>query len=364
MFFLSLLFVCFSWAEPPDRSDPLVGTRNLLSAMLGDRIEPENLDRAALQGMMRHIDELTGLSGSEVMTVEEKDAFLNHQIGLREGYGLNVRILNNRGLLVEEVLPDGMAINAGLLEKDLIVSVDNHPFTGRSSAEMLTLLHQPGSTKVAFDVLRRGKLRRFSVQRGQYQINNISRGAKSLRFQFFGRGSAAHLRRMLQDKSSGALVIDLRDNVGGMIEEVSRCLGVFIGPEIVIGHRKSMSGEVTPILSQGASLKRRHKIHLLVNRGTSGAAEFFVAAMKNSLNAVVVGEASAGKGAEVNFYPLGNDLFLKLADTEILDSKKESWNGVGIQPDIIVRSASSFPGKSGKVVDVQLETAIQLGTTP
>ena len=74
-----------------------------------------------------------------------------------------------------------------------------------------------------------------------------------------------------------------------------------------------------------------------------------------------MGEASFGNAAESNFYPLSDSIFIMLADTELLDPTKTSWNSVGIQPDILVKAAISFPSYEGKVIDIQLETALQLG---
>ena len=93
-------------------------------------------------------------------------------------------------------------------------------------------------------------------------------------------------------------------------------------------------------------------------------AEFLCMALKGANKATLVGESTAGRGEEYGFYPLSSRMVLKLADSELLGINKRSWNGVGVSPDVMVQSASSFPSKSGQKVDVQLETAIQLGKKP
>ena len=78
--------------------------------------------------------------------------------------------------------------------------------------------------------------------------------------------------------------------------------------------------------------------------------------------ATIVGEKSAGLAYENHFYPLNKNLFLYVADTKLLNLGKTSWEGVGVQPSIVVRSSQSIVG--GREIDVQLETVLRLLKTP
>ena len=129
----------------------------------------------------------------------------------------------------------------------------------------------------------------------------------------------------------------------------------------VIGYRRSPNGQEEEIVSGNDKVVFSTPIYLLVNGGTSGAAELFVAALQKNKTAIVVGETSSGNAGEANFYPLSDNLFIMLADTELLDPTKTTWNSIGIQPDVFVKAAVSFPSYEGRVIDIQLETALQLG---
>ena len=128
--------------------------------------------------------------------------------------------------------------------------------------------------------------------------------------------------------------------------------------EKTIGHRQYVEGKREEIRSKASDFVYQKPVYLLTNKGTSAAAELFVAALLYSKRAVVVGEKTAGKAAEYHFYPLNAELFLHIADVELLHLGGVSWKGRGIEPSLTVRSATILPSTRG--IDVQLETIFQL----
>jgi carboxyl-terminal processing protease len=349
-----------AFAESPEEKSPSIDkTRSYLQEIIGSRIKTSDLNRAAIQGMLSHVDQITGLGDSKVLTVAEKDAYLSHQLGIRKGYGISVRIMNKRGLVIKRVLSD-RAYHAGLIPEDLIVAINNHPFTGRSASEMLNILHQPHPKDVPFDIIRNEELYRINVEHGEFQISNVTKTSKAIKIHFFGRGSSADLAAILQNHSGGRIIIDLRDNLGGVLEEAVAAAGLFMGRNSIVGYRRFSSGKVMELISSQDQIVNQ-KISLLINGGTTGAAEMFAAALQSSQKAILIGDSSFGDGADIQFYPLGSALYLKLADIELLSPTKKSWNSLGIEPDIKVQSPVSYPSGEGSIIDVQLETAIQLG---
>lgn len=89
-------------------------------------------------------------------------------------------------------------------------------------------------------------------------------------------------------------------------------------------------------------------------------AELLASALRIAYQAIVVGERSSGQAAEIGYYPITEDLFLKLADSQLLDAMGQTWNSIGLKPDVMVKSAMSLPSQNGRKVDVQLQTAIQI----
>lgn len=361
MFFLAFLFNLVVSAEPPSPDVSVKQTKILLQGLFGARLNQDDLNRAAIQGMLSRIDDLTGLMESKVLTAREKDEYLSYQMGMREGYGIFVRIMSRRGLVIDRVFVDGEAYQAGLLANDLIVAINDHPLTGRTASEMETILNQPHPEEVAFDIIRNDELLRIAVKHGEFKISNTSQTDDFIKVHFFGANAANNLSQAMQKHSNKRIIIDLRDNAGGLFEEAINAAGLFLEERTVIGYRRSPNGQEEEIVSGNDKVVFSTPIYLLVNGGTSGAAELFVAALQKNKTAIVVGETSSGNAGEANFYPLSDNLFIMLADTELLDPTKTTWNSIGIQPDVFVKAAVSFPSYEGRVIDIQLETALQLG---
>ena len=98
----------------------------------------------------------------------------------------------------------------------------------------------------------------------------------------------------------------------------------------------------------------------LINKGTRGVGELFVSTLRNHGGVVVIGETSAGFAADEHIHPISEELYLKMAYIELLDSNQKSWNAMGIKPDVMVHSTKSLSNSFGHSIDIQLSTAIQI----
>jgi C-terminal processing protease CtpA/Prc len=78
----------------------------------------------------------------------------------------------------------------------------------------------------------------------------------------------------------------------------------------------------------------------------------------------LVGEPSAGLSSEFHIYPLSKGLYINIADTELISAMGMTWRGGGIKPDVMVRTSMNNPSLSGRIVDLQLETALRVLGVP
>ena len=357
---MSLIYLFFGLALADTPPDPVEETRVMMIHLLGDRLDQSDLAKSAVRGMVAHLDQVTGLRGSDVVTRSERDEELAYQQGYRDGFGLSVRFMTQVGALIESALPNGTASQAGLKKDDVIVAVNNRAFTGRSPAEMLKLLNHSEGNPIVFDIKRGDKLKRIEVYKGRYKINNIFVENSLLRFQFIGENAASDVKNALKEHGSKPLILDMRDVTGGLVEETTKIAGLFLGEKVLLGHRRDLSGNQGPIFAQGQKFFSGQKLIVLTNPGTSGMAELLVSSLRNAYQAIIIGERTAGQAAEIGYYPITEDLFLKLADSQLLDAMGQTWNSIGLKPDVMVKSAMSLPTQNGRKVDVQLQTAIQI----
>jgi carboxyl-terminal processing protease len=338
--------------------EPVLEAKSLIEQTFEENISTEEIDRAAINGMLTTIEKKTGLSGSVALSFQEHQELLSRQLGIREGYGLRVQLLPGRGFFVESVINDGPAAIAGIEKGDVIISLGDNPFTGLEPEQMLAILNQQYNEKIPIDVIRNNELRRFHLTKGLFQLQLVSID-KSINIHFFGKGASEQLHQYLKGASQKGVVIDLRDTDGGGWEEAIRALDLLLPKEEIIGYRKTMDGVAIPIISKEEAIYNG-PIILLINQGTSGPAELFALTLQEYERAIIMGNQSAGNASDFRIHSLGDDIILKLVNTEILSSLKRSWTGKGIEPDMLIRQNIALPSYGSSSTDIQLETALRL----
>lgn len=355
-------FFLSAFSAEPEEVSPLDQTRMLGISLLQENGLEEELNKSAIRGMLKYIDDQLGYGASKLMTVEEKDHLLEYQKGIREGYGLRIQLIERKGFLVEHIFQDGAASQTGLRKGDLIISVGNQTLMGKQSGEMIRILNLTSQGEVRFEVLRNGHLLSFFITRGSYQLHPISIYNNVVQIHYFTPDTTEKLKEVLLKRRSRELILDLRNNEGGSIEQVQKVMGLFL-PNVLMGYRHLVEGKDEEIRSIGDDeLHFESSVYILINKQTAHAGELFVSSMLDHKRATVVGERSAGLAYENHFYPLNKNLFLYVADTKLLNLGKTSWEGSGVQPSIVVRSSQSIVG--GREIDVQLETVLRLLKSP
>ena len=372
---MSLLFAFLCTLLPiasaDEGADTVEEAVRLIQTQLPNQPEDELLYRAALAGITGYLNQQAGTSIHDVLTEAEHDRIEAWQRGERDGIGAIYQILSGRGVLLEEVFSDGPAARSGMATGDLIVAIDDQPFTGLSDALIYELTSQAAQRpRITLDVVRSGQeLHRFEVLRGRYQIAAVSRAADqdcTIDLLFFGQGSAARLASMLPELPEGSgLLLDLRDNQGGLLSEALEAASLFLESGAVITYRRTAGGADEALVATGER-QWSGPVVVLINERTTGAAEVFASALQAHRAATLVGTASAGQAAEPGYYPVGSGLVLKLADTTLRAPSGRSWAGTGLTPDVQVNPLQQQLSLStpGIPPDIQRDTGIQLISCP
>lgn len=342
---------------------------DLIEDRYGDRVDPEILWRAATAGVAAGLDAQLGVSGSAVLTGAQYEDAKRWFSGERRGIGVEFSIAPGQGLLITDVFAGGPAARVGVQGQDLVVAMDGHPFVGQPAQVIHAIVAQATGPKVVLEV-RRGdeRLRRIEVSRGPYDIAAVTHqgtegGVTVLRIPFFGAGTARSLARALQDgpPDAGAVVLDLRDNTGGDIDEAIAAADLFLEPGAVVAQLEGPDGRRSPRAAE-APRAFPGDVVALVNQGTRGAAEAFVAALRGHGVGRLVGTRTGGDDAVPAFHPLGHDLVLQIPEHALLDPSGRSWRGAGLEPDVMVEPVrSSLPPAAGAPPpDLQRDAALQL----
>ena len=351
------------------RADDPVAEAMAVASSLTDA-DAALLRRAAVEGIARELDELTGIPGHAVYTTTEWSAREDWRRGHREGVALEYGVVSGRGIVVTDVYPDGPADRAGLQRGDLVVGVDRHPLTGLDDEAIHTVVLGARGDRVVLDVRRGTELHTVPVERGPWHSGLVRsfavEGGVVVRIPFFGEGTAAQLATTLAALTpETGLVIDLRNNTGGLLDEAVAAADLFLAKDEVIVHVDDPEGRCDPRLSTRAPVWSGQAV-VIVNRATAAEAEAFVAALHTRAQAPIVGTWTAGRDDLPEGRSIGDGLVLQVPGHRMRDPLGRSWAGRGLQPDVLSTPIDivlpATPG--GALPDLQREAALQLIRSP
>ena len=243
------------------------------------------------------------------------------------------------GLLVRRTL-NGPARIAGVLPGDTIMAVDGSSTAGLSFHEAMgRILGRPGS-KVTLRILRAGRPLRFELVRRTYAMHSVhaqlEHGVGILRLDAFSRGTAAAsataVARLIR-QGARALVVDLRGNPGGLLDQAVGVVSIFLpsGSSVV-----SLAGAHRPlriIYSRGGNAATI-PLAVLVDGGSASASEVVAGALKDHGRASIVGEPTYGKSLVQEIVRLPSGAALKLTVARYLTPAGVDISRNGVQPDI------------------------------
>lgn len=363
---------------PPLLRDAFVDSSAGLTAEASELIEANyyrpvphgELTDSSLQGMVGGLRRRYRDRFSEYFSPAMLARFNEEIEGRFSGIGLGVGEVE-RGLRVERVFEGSPAERAGIVVGDTIVSVDGRSIAGLSSGTATARIKGPEGTDVVVGVLGGGgrEVRRVRLTRAEIEVPVVSSGVRTiggeklgyLRLAAFSSGAHGAVRdavRGLRRRGAEGLVLDLRANGGGLLEEAVLAASVFLPEgEVVVSTRSRTEGE-TVYRAEGGNLPRLPLV-VLIDRGTASAAEILAAALADDAGAELVGTRSFGKGVFQQEVGLSNGGALKLTVGEYFTPTGENLAGKGIRPDVAASDATGTPrdealGRALRVLATQL----------
>jgi carboxyl-terminal processing protease len=319
------------------------------------RVGSTELSNASLQGMVRELRRRHRDRFSDYFSPEALARFDEQISGRFSGVGLAVTQVK-QGLRVDRVFPDSPAQRAGLEVGDLIVSVDGDSIAGVSSQVSTEKIKGPEGSEVTIGVKRspRGGIRELTLTRAQVALPILSSkiekaGGRTLgyiRLLAFSEGAHALLHdavRRLERQGAEGIVLDLRANGGGLLEEAVLSASVFLPEGEVVVSTDSRTQGRTVYKTLGGNLPKV-PIVVLIDRNTASAAEILTAALADNAGSKVVGTRSYGKGVFQQEIRLSNGGALKLTVGEYFTPKGVNLaKSRGVHPDVPARDDPQTP---------------------
>ena len=305
-------------------------------------IKPQLITYGAISGM---IDVLGDTGHSRFLTPERVAQERNFERGNLEGIGAEVQMKNNQVVIVAP-LDDSPAQRAGLKPGDIILKVNGEEVSGLPLDVAVGRILGPAGSPVTLTILdpRTGRTEDVSLVRARIVLRSVDwhrlpgTTVAHVRMMTFSKGAGENLRKaLLEVRKEGltGLVLDLRNNPGGLLNEAVTAASQFLESGNVVLEKNAI-GKVAAIPVTPGGAAQSLPLVVLVNGGTSSAAEIVAGALQDARRARLVGEKTFGTGTVLRMFPLSDGSALLLAIEEWLTPAGHVIWHHGITPDLVI----------------------------
>ena len=360
-----------SKAEEELMSDYFVSKMELLMQLVDQYymydISVEDMRTGAYKGLLEGL----GDPYTCFYTKEEFDALMESTTGTYYGIGAVVQ-QNLKTMYITIVKPyvDGPAYKAGMLPGDIIYMVDDVDVTGMDINNVVAMMKGPEGTEVKVTVVRDGEpdpvdlyITRAQIEIETIEYEMLENDIGYILISGFEEPTTKQFKEAIEDlKKQGmkGLVLDLRDNGGGLLDVVVEMLdyilpkGMIVYTEDKYGNREEFRGTDKDVLELPMTV--------LINGNSASAAEIFAAAMQDYDAATLVGTTSYGKGIVQTILPLTDGTAVKITISRYFTPNGVCIHGEGVTPDIELELKDEL--KQMVVIphdqDNQLEVAVSI----
>ncbi|MCW1926047.1 S41 family peptidase [Luteolibacter arcticus] len=310
-----------------------------------DKVEYDRLVNHALEGMLSSLDPFSSFIHPEMARALEADPTLDPFL---PSLGLTLGVRDD-GPFVSNIAPATPASRAGLLPGSSILEVNGNP--PPPLAVLLTSLRKAPGEKTKLKVKSPAEPKPLEVELVHIAVEEKAvtearllddAGTGYIRLASFMGSCAREMEAALdelEDKGMKRLILDLRGNPGGDLQQTVQILGLFLPPNTAVVTTQGRGGEV-----QGEPLKtperqrrkREYPINVLIDHMSASASELTAGALQDLKRAVIVGETSYGKGSVQNIIPMGGGTALRLTIATYHTPSGKTPHRVGITPDLKV----------------------------
>lgn len=311
-----------------------------------EEVDSKDLIYSAIKGMVRDLD-----PHSNFLTPDEYKEMQIDTKGVFGGIGIEIAIKDNM-LTVVSPIEDTPAFRAGIIAGDRIVKIEDKFTKDMSLSEAVSLMRGKKGTDVTIYIMREGfdKPKPFTLTRDIIKVKSVKwksleDGIGYVRIAQFQERTSSDLEKALKALSpKGAelkgLVLDLRNNPGGLLQEAVSVSDVFLSSGLIVYTKGRDEKDMMVFNAEAGKTQPDYPMIVLVNGGSASASEIVAGALQDHKRAVVLGLPTFGKGSVQTIIPLSDGSAVRLTTSKYYTPSGRSIQAKGIEPDIVVGDGS------------------------
>ncbi len=304
-------------------------------------VSDETLIDYAIEGMLNGLD-----PHSAYLKDERFDDLNEGTSGSFTGLGMEV-VMENGFVKVIAPIDDTPAAKAGIQAGDVIIRMDGKTVSGLNLTQATERMRGEPGTSIVLTILRESEPEPFDVElkRAVVQLSSVKRRSLGdqvgyLRITQFQVATAEsfrkELRMLLENEKFGGLILDLRNNPGGLLTSAISISDTFIKDGLIVSTESRQEADSAKYSATPTDLLEGKPIVVLINGGSASAAEIVAGALQDHDRALILGTDSFGKGSVQTVLTLGEKEAIKLTTARYYTPDGHSIQAQGIVPDVVV----------------------------
>ena len=329
-----------------------------------DEIDQAEVMDSAINGVLQSLDPYSSYMNPKIF--EEMQTETSGEFG-----GLGIEVSMEAGVVkVITPIDDTPASRIGVKAGDYIVKINNEQVQGKTLMEAVNLMRGPVGSSIKITIRRKGlkKAKIFKITREIIEIKSvisklIDDEIGYLRLRAFNENSSNQLKKEIKklEKNNKLIgyIFDLRNNPGGLLSQAVKISDFFLNDGEIVSTKGRKSRENRKFFAKKGDRIKGKPLIVLINNGSASASEIVAGALQDQKRAILLGEATYGKGSVQSIIPLRNKGAIRLTISKYYLPSGKSISEVGILPDIKVEEQDD-EFSINTITDNQLNYAVKL----
>ena len=367
LFFIVFNFLTLSSKSEEDiykKIDLFSEVLNKINKQYVDDVNQSEMMDAAINGVLQSLDPYSAYMSPEMfenMATETSGEFggLGIEVGMEAGV---VKVISP--------IDNSPAYKVGVKAGDYIVKINEIQVQGKSLSEAVELMRGPVGSDIEITVRRRGerKALTFTITREIIEVASVKTEIKDknvgyIRLTSFNENSSDQIKKKLgefkKNKNIEKYILDLRNNPGGLLSQAIKISDFFLENGEIVSTKSRKNSENRKWFAKKGDIINGDTILVLINYGSASSSEIVAGALKDHKRAILIGEATYGKGSVQSIIPLDNKGAIRLTVSKYYLPSGDSISDVGVVPDFeVAEESDSF--RINTETDNQLDFALKL----